>query len=208
MAFLNELLIGFVELFSAPFKDITVFWLIIPLFVMWLILEVYFGKHKSEKLGWNTALGNGMTLTWISLDMIKNLFFVAPTDKWLKFGVMMGFLVYGVIVIFTAFKHKVSEKIAFMVAAPTPIYYFAGIAVLWAFGTLQLTLVIIIDIFILFTLVLIFTWILKKMMKSDVGSDFGGSGDSGLLGSTPGLGGTEKTMGHSDLDKGLEDFKF
>jgi hypothetical protein len=221
MAFFGEMILGFVEIFSSPFKDLTVIWVLAPIVFMWLVLEIYFGKHKSEKLGWNTALGNGMTMLWISLNLIKYLFAETPPDKWIKFAVMLAFLIYGLMVIFTSFKHKVSEKTAFMVAAPTPIYYFAGIATLWAYGTLDISFIILLDIVLLFFIILILTKILQHFLKSapDSGGEFGGGsrgeesrgGEGGLLGSTPGLGGTEDMMKMPELDKDMDlgkDFKF
>ena len=69
-----NILSGFKEIFSAPFKDTSIWWLLTPIILFWLILEVYFGMYKGEKLGWNTALGNGLNLFWIVVISLKALF--------------------------------------------------------------------------------------------------------------------------------------
>ena len=70
----TNILDGFKEIFSSPFKDITVFWLLAPIILFWLILEIYFGTHKEEKLGWNTALGNGLSIFWVVVISLKSIF--------------------------------------------------------------------------------------------------------------------------------------
>ena len=48
----TNILSGFKEIFSAPLRDISILWLLIPIILFWFVLEIYFGKYKGEKLGW------------------------------------------------------------------------------------------------------------------------------------------------------------
>jgi len=70
----ENLLIGFKEIFLAPSKDPSIWWLLAPIILFWLITEIYFGRHKQERLGWNTALGNGLSMFWIVIISFKVLF--------------------------------------------------------------------------------------------------------------------------------------
>ena len=74
MTVASEILEAFSAILASPFKELSVWWYLTPIFILWLVLEVYFGKYKKEKLGWNTSLGNGITLTWINIESIRFLF--------------------------------------------------------------------------------------------------------------------------------------
>ena len=71
---LTNILAGFGEIFSSPFKDHSIFWILIPIIVFWFVLEIYFGSYKKEKLGWNTALGYGLSMFWIVVISLRTLF--------------------------------------------------------------------------------------------------------------------------------------
>lgn len=168
---LNELLAGFKEIFSAPFKDLSVLWLLIPMFSLWLILEIYFELHKSEQLGWNTALGNGVSLCWIIIGLLRELF--SKELDLLKAGVLIIILLYGVFVIFISFTHKLSAKITYALASPTLIYFIGSVAVLWAFDLLQINFAVFIDLLILLGLVVGLLQIIKHFMPEELGVDKG-----------------------------------
>jgi len=169
MAFIDEMLIGFSQIFSAPFKRIEVLWLLVPLLLMWIILEIYFAKYKTEELGWNTALANGISLGWITLEGMRYLFSAQPTDFWLRFFVNVIILVYAGMIINFSFTHKVNPKIEFLLASPTLVYFLGIFSVLWGFGLLSITIYVLIDIIILFLVILIFIRLLKKYVKPALG---------------------------------------
>ena len=80
MALLDEMLAGYGDIFSAPFKSMEALWILIPLFIVWIVLEIYFARFKKEELGWNTALANGITLGWLTLQGMKALFEARPEN--------------------------------------------------------------------------------------------------------------------------------
>jgi len=165
MAFLNELLNGFGQIFSAPFKSLDVFWILIPLLIMWFVLEVYFAKHKREELGWNTALANGITLGWITLEGMRYLFSTSPGDFWLRFVANIIILGYAVLIVYFSFTHKISPKWDFLLGSPTPVYYLGIFSVLWGFGILSITQYVLLDLIILFVIVVAVIKILRKSVK-------------------------------------------
>ena len=190
MAFLDAMLEGFGHIFSAPFTEFSVLWLIIPLFLLWLVLEVYFDIHRGEKLGWNTALGNGITLFWITADVMRALFERSPADFWARFGITMAVLLYAIMIIYFSFTHKISEKWDYPLSSPTPIYFIAGVTILWGYGVLKVDGIVALDILILFFAVLLLKQILRWIIPSKEG-EFGDMGG--------GLGGGE--LGGGDLGK-------
>ncbi|MFO8015555.1 MAG: hypothetical protein R6U32_00475 [Candidatus Woesearchaeota archaeon] len=165
MAFYNEMLAGFWHILKAPFVDLSALWLLAPLIIMWAVLELYFDLHKNEELGWNTALGNGISMFWISVNIMRYLF-TENMEKftWPRMVIISLLLLYSFFIAYISFSHKLSPKLTFKLASPTPVYYFSGIVILWAFGALKLSLWIIIDIIIIFGLLLLLVALLRKVL--------------------------------------------
>ena len=128
----TNLLHGFREIFSAPLEDLSILWLLTPIILFWFILEIYFGRYKKETLGWNTALGNGLNLFWVVIISFRALFLKSSglfsIDK-LIFVIFIA--IYSVFIVFISFTPKIKEKVFFLFASPTIIYYLSGIAILW-----------------------------------------------------------------------------
>ena len=165
MAFYNEMLAGITDIFRAPFVELSALWLIAPLFIMWIVLELYFDIHQDEELGWNTALGNGISMFWIAVNMMRFLFVENFRDfGWLKFIVIILLLCYSIFISYISFTHQLSPKATFYLASPTTAYYFSGIVILWAYGSLTLSLWMIIDIMLLFGIVVLFVYIVRKIV--------------------------------------------
>jgi len=156
---------GFNEIFSAPFKDASIWWLLTPILLFWIIIEIYFGRHKTEKLGWNTALGNGLSMFWIVVISFKVLFTESlglfSVDK-LIFIIFIA--IYSFFIIFSSFTHKIKENVFFLIASPSAVYYLSAIAVLWIHDLFTISIWIITDLIILYLIVLIFESILKRVI--------------------------------------------
>ncbi len=165
MAFLNEMLLGFKQIFTAPFKSIDALWILIPLFILWIVLEIYFAKYKTEKLGWNTALANGITLGWLTLGGMRSLFESKPDSFWFRFIANSVIILYAGIIIYTSFTHKISQKWNFVIASPTPVYYLGVFSVMWGFGILEINRYVLIDLVILFVAVVILLKIFRHFIK-------------------------------------------
>lgn len=163
----DNVLLGFKEIFSAPLKDTSIWWLLAPIILFWLVIEIYFGRHKKEKLGWNTALGNGLNMFWIVVISLKALFEqelgLSSLDK-LAFVILIA--LYSAFIIFVSFTHKLKEKVFFLVSSPTAVYYLSAIAVLWIQDLLAINVWVAIDLLILYMIILVFESILKKLIPS------------------------------------------
>jgi len=60
---LSEIWSALKEIFSNIANEPSILWYIAPIGVLWFILEIYFGIYEKEKLGWNTALANGIMVS-------------------------------------------------------------------------------------------------------------------------------------------------
>lgn len=150
-----DLLNGFVEIFKSPSNDWSVFWLIAPILLFWLMLEIYFDRHKKEELGWNTALGNGLSLFWVAISCVK--FIVGENftfeSFWRTFWIFIIFS-YSLFIIWISFTHRLKKNIVYLLASPTPIYFLSIMIVLLSYGVLEFSWIILVDLSILYLLIL------------------------------------------------------
>lgn len=202
--FLQGMVDALWEIVKSPFKDLSIWWFLAPLIILWIGLEVYFGRYKSETLGWNTALANGISLVWINIESMRFLFSNHPEPFLLRFIAVSVILIYGAFIIYVAFNHKLSGRFAYTLAAPTPIYFLSAISILWGHGKLILTWFVVLDLILLYPFLLGFFALLRKILPEGKTEEKpGGSGlDSDLGGSLDNMGSSE-----SGKDLGLGDLK-
>ncbi|MBW2999864.1 hypothetical protein KY339_04275 [Candidatus Woesearchaeota archaeon] len=163
MTILNEILLGFWQIIKSPFQDLSVLWLLVPIVVLWFTFEIYFGKHREEKLGWNTALGNGVSFCWVAVSVMKFIFTdMEQNFTWAKFFIILGLLCYGLFIVYISFTHTFSERVTYIFASPTAVYFLSGVGVLWGYGALEISLWVFIDLVIFFLLAMLLAWILKR----------------------------------------------
>lgn len=187
-----NILSGFKEIFSAPSRDLSILWLLVPIILFWFVLEIYFGRYKTEKLGWNSALGYGLSMFWIVVisfkTMFENNFELFSIDK-LLFVIFVA--AYSIFIIYISFTHRLKEKIFFLFTSPTIVYYLFGVALLWVNDLLNITFWVIVDLVIFYIIIVIFELILKKLIPAaPSGSGMEGGGMSGA-----GMGDIGKGMG-------------
>ena len=163
------------EIFKPMFVDPSLFWYLGPILLFWFILEIYFSKYKSEELGWNTALGNGLSVFWVLTISMKYLFDNHRENfEWIKFIALLIIMLYAIFIIINSFSHKLREKVSFLLASPTATYYLSGVAILWTYGELEITMWVLTGLIIFYGFVLLLSVFLKKLIKGKEG--IGGTG--------------------------------
>jgi len=168
---------AFVAIFKPIFVDPSLFWYLGPILVFWLVLEVYFSKYKSEQLGWNTALGNGLSVFWVLVISMKFLFDNHMENfAWSKLIALILIAIYALLIIINSFTHHLKEKASFLLASPTATYFLSGLAIVWTHGRLEITRWVLVALIIFYGFVLVIDFTLKRLIK---GSD-SGLGDMGL----------------------------
>ena len=187
-------------LLAAPFQKVSLLWQLAPIFFIWTIMVFYFGTHKHEKLGWNTSLGNGISLFWIVVSGMQYIFASGSDDfAYTKFFLIMVIALYSLFIIVTSFRHSFSDKLTYALASPSPVYYFSAIVLLYAHDVIYVSTSMIIAIFVLFVLLLLFIRLIRAFlpeMKEDDSSDSFASDSFGDVGK------------NSGADTGMDDFNF
>ena len=136
MGFWHDYGIALMHVLSAPFRDISVFWQLIPILLVLFVLGGYFVVWR-ERLGWNSALTNSLTLFWVVMTSMQEISGDADLFSWIKFSVFSGIGFYTLFLLFIVFTHKFSDKLTFLIASPLLIHFTGIIVVLWAHGLIQ-----------------------------------------------------------------------
>jgi hypothetical protein len=148
------------DIFMGIQNQPSILWYLAPIAVLWFILEIYFGVYKKEKLGWNTALGNGITMMWFCVESMRHLFLNKPAPFWIRFVIVMIILLYAVLIIFFSFSHHLSSKVTYTLASPTPVFYLSAVTALWSHGIIATNkwsfaaVVVVFFVFVLFSALL------------------------------------------------------
>jgi len=117
-----------------PFENPEIVPTILPLVAGFVVIELYFGKHKSEELGWNTAVGNAVI--WVSTGVSLYMTETLSTPELYATGALIGL---GLLVGYMDFFHKWSATMAFMVSSAGVVYTLAYILVVLVKTDLPLT---------------------------------------------------------------------
>lgn len=161
---MNEILQGFKLIGLAFVKDVSVWWFLTPVFLLWIGMEIYFGQYKKERLGWNSILANGITFSWINIAAFRVLFMedLGTSDFWPRFIILLLFFLYGIFIIYLGFFHKLSHRIAATLAGPTPIYFLSVVSIFWGQGVLIINKWVFLDLIIAYIVISLLFWIIRR----------------------------------------------
>ncbi len=171
MTWYIEILKGFKAIGLSFVSDWSIWWVLAPILLVWFIIEAYFGAYKKEKLGWNTALANGVTLLWITVEGMRFTFSEEVNYFWMRFLITLLFLALAGFLIYISFTHKFSDKITFSITSPTVIYFLAMSVILFTHGSLEISGWVLLDMIILFFIIMGIFELLKHFIpraKKDV----------------------------------------
>lgn len=165
----------FLEIIGTPFDTPDIGWVLIPLLLTILMMELYFGHYSEEELGWNTAVGNSLVLIFVSVDLLRHLYgnmhFLTADLSSLPFfaKTIIALVIAGLalFMLFSDFFHILPKKVAFAVSATLPVNLLAVFSIILVYGNLPLdayTILICIVLYVL--LLLLFLGIQKSIPKA------------------------------------------
>lgn len=107
-----------VNLIEAPVLNKEMLWIVIPILVALVLMQLYFGRNKDEAIGWNTAFGNAIVLLFTGFNLLHYLYRTYGaeyTDISVSIKVLIGFIliIEGVVLMFFDFFHFLPAKVAF-----------------------------------------------------------------------------------------------
>ena len=154
-------------------KDLL--WILAPIVVSLILMELYFGRYEREELGWNTAFGNSLILIFVSANLVNHM---RGFDLWgdpIKLGVIITLLLVGFLLTFIDYFHALPESWAFATSSKLPMSFIAFMASLFIYVSLPPDLVtlgafgiILIAAYILISIIHFLTPKFKGLLSKDV----------------------------------------
>lgn len=107
---------------------------LLPIILGAVVIELYFGKHPDETLGWNTSVGNAVIWVTTGVNLIVNSTLSTAEEQaaYLLIGV-------GAFVGYMDFYHKWPDTVAFLVSSSSIVYTLAYITVIFVKTDLAIT---------------------------------------------------------------------
>jgi hypothetical protein len=174
MVFLKFLLVRFIELLAAPFINPKMLWIALPLIITLIAVELYFGRYKDEKLGWNTALTNALVLVFVSLNLFQHVFTNYPGGFFrvmisTGFFVALAIFLMGIALFFSDFSHLFPKKLAFVLSSHLPVNLTAYTAIAVVYNNIPVDLTTIVSWLLLILIIAGVLFLIKKLEHRVIG---------------------------------------
>ncbi len=150
-----------------PFTDPSMLWIVLPLILILVLIDLYFGRHRSEELGWNSAFSNTISLLWICIIIFRFLFEkhgfgISTGPEAVKEFIIAGILAFWVLSLLAFnFFHVLPKRFAFAISSWKSVYVAAFIVISVIRGGFPLDLTTLLASVILLASMLLF---LKAVM--------------------------------------------
>ncbi|MBI2499670.1 hypothetical protein HYV88_05500 [Candidatus Woesearchaeota archaeon] len=167
----EDLIPRFLKIIITPWLHKEALWLVIPLIVILFFIEAYFGRNKTEQIGWNTAFGNAVSLFWISVLLFKFLVENNLVNQTFYYTQLKGLILVGIlltwslILLVSDYFHALSKKIAFLISSVIPVNVTAYIFISIIVGKIPIDKTTILASILLFIVTILFFTLFKLMIS-------------------------------------------
>ncbi len=163
---MSQIFLGFQLIGKALVQDLSVWWFLAPIFILWIGMEIYLGQYKKEKIGWNSILANGISFSWVNIASFRVLFLEGSgVEDFPLRTIILGLLfIYGMFIIYAAFTHKLSQTFGLWLGGPTTIYFLSTVSVLWGQGLLDINKWVLLDFVVLYLIIKLIFWLIKRKL--------------------------------------------
>lgn len=164
------------NLVQTPITDPNILWTILPLLGIAFFLELYFGRYKTEELGWNTAFGNTISLLWVTTALFRFMYEVhgyTVFSEWNFAGntptmlLIYALGLWSLLLAISNFFHILPKQISFFVSSTIPVNVSAVVTTVLVIGEFHIDRVTLIAALILYVaLAIIFATIQALVIPS------------------------------------------
>ena len=108
------------EFIYAPMNNPDLLTAVTPLILGGFVMDLYFGKHKKESLGWNTSVGNAVLWVATGISMLMSHDLAQP-----ELYAVYGLIGIGSVITFMDFFHIWPSTVAFLISSSAVVYTLA-----------------------------------------------------------------------------------
>jgi hypothetical protein len=162
------------EIVTAPYHHSEILWTILPLVITTFMIDLYFGRHKTEELGWNTAFGNTISLLWVTTALFRFMYeeygswvFTTwdPTGHTPTVILVMVIACWAFLLAIFNYYHILPKAVSFVMSSAVPVNISALLAVIIVIGKVGVSWNSIIAGFIIFIALAILLGVIKGIVK-------------------------------------------
>lgn len=134
------------EIVLTPWTTPTILWTILPLVITTFMIGLYFGRYKTEELGWNTAFGNTISLLWVATALIRFLYeeygswvFITwdPAGHTLKVIIIGLLTLWAFVLAVCNFFHALPKWLSFLFSSAVPVNISALLLIIIVIGKIH-----------------------------------------------------------------------
>jgi len=167
--FIEGIIPRMIEIMIAPFVTPKMFWIVLPLLASMILMQLYFGRHREEELGWNTAFGNSVALIFVSVNLLQLLYneygysiFNLLNPPTVKIWPVIFVAALSISQMIINFFHLIPKRIAFFINSATSTNLTAYFAIVFVYTNIPIDFTSLITSFIILT-ALIYLFKLLRM---------------------------------------------
>ncbi len=159
---------------STPYYHAEVLWTVLPLVITTFMIDLYFGRHKTEELGWNTAFGNTISLLWVTTALFRfmyeeyGLWVFTTWDPSGHTPIIILVVIIGCWALTLAmfnFYHILPKGISFFISSAVPLNISALLVVIIVIGKVGVSLPSLIAGVFIFIAIAIVLAVIKALIK-------------------------------------------
>ncbi len=135
------------EIVYTPLTNPEILWTILPLLGIAFFIELYFGRYKTEELGWNTAFGNTISLLWVTTALFRFMYEMHGTavfSGWNFTGNTTPMILiyvlglWSLLLAISNFFHILPKQVSFFFSSTIPVNVSAVVTTVLVIGQFQI----------------------------------------------------------------------
>jgi len=130
-----EILGRFVDILKAPFIDPEMLWIIVPIILALVVLQLYFARYRHIQNDYYSALANAIFLLFVAADLlhylaVHSLLFVS----FVKTGIAILIIFIGAMLILIDFFRLLPARTIFKLSSKATFYFMAYMAIILVYS--------------------------------------------------------------------------
>ncbi len=173
LIFLQEVFKFMWKILITPWLSSDGLWAILPLVLILIFINFYFGRNRAEELGWNSAFGNTISLLWVCVILWKFLITNHTSVEIFSHPLVRDFILLSILSLWVIllsvfnFFHVLPRKFAFIISSSYSLYILGYIVISFVIGGVVITKTSLLGAIILFFLMFLLLQFIKWMVPID-----------------------------------------
>ncbi|NQU98479.1 hypothetical protein HQ533_03350 [Candidatus Woesearchaeota archaeon] len=132
---LPDLFGKFFEILGAPFTHPEMFWILTPLLIVWILVELYFARYVREQLEYVSALDNSLFLLFVGVDLVRRLVHKELLfSDFLRSSIAAVLVLLGLVLAYLDFFHVIKKKLMSRVNSKFVISFISYVGIILVYS--------------------------------------------------------------------------